>query len=948
MAKYLLSLPPNLVDKFHELTGYSKSEWYCTSDPIGKKLGSGGGTVWLLNECYKSEDNNADFSQWVSKEKRILMHAGGQSRRLPSYAPSGKVLTPIPVFRWKRGQRIDQNLLSLQMPLYEEIMSKTPKNLNTLIASGDVYIRATKGIGSIPDADVVCYGLWVEPSLAKNHGVFMMNRKTPKKLDYMLQKPSTELLAELTQSHFFLMDIGVWILSDKAVEILRNKCLSNTNDEVTEYDLYGTFGCALGNNPSKKDEQLGDLSVEIIPLNGGEFYHYGTSAELISSTTAIQNLVKDQRFIIQRDVKRQPSVFTQNTKIDIKALAEHNEVWIENSHISSNWKIKSKNIITGVPQNNWDISLKEGQCIDVVPIGEKEYVVRPYGYNDHFRGSLTDENTLFMGVPFSQWISERQLYITDFQNIHDLQVSNIYPISKDLTLLGRVLKWLIGDSNEDMRETYLSLPRISADEISNVANLRRLEKQRSEFRKSNLEHMAANYLNSVFYQTDLKQSAKLFAEGNISLPKELPTETPIMTRIHDAMFRSEYKRNRQEDYSKEHNDAFRLLSEGIVEQIKEDKQTPTLGVCSDQIVWGRCPVRIDLAGGWSDTPPYSLTTGGNVVNMSILLNGQPPLQVYVKPSKELAIICRSIDLGAQERIETYDELATFNKVGSPFSIPKAALALAGFLPQFSAYSYSSLQEQLKDFGSGIEITLLSAIPAGSGLGTSSILAATVLGALSDFCYLGWDNMQIGNRTLILEQLLTTGGGWQDQYGGILQGVKLLQTSQGFDQTPIVRWLPNNIFTDGDYPKCHLLYYTGITRTAKNILTEIVRGMFLNSGQHLELLDKMKNHAIDMHDAILKGEFENYGRLVKKTWQQNKMLDSGTEPESVRNLCALIDDLCLGYKLPGAGGGGYLYMVAKDTDAAMKIRQILTEHPITPSARFVDMSLSREGLQVSRS
>lgn len=948
MAKYLLSLPPNLVDKFHELTGYSKSEWYCTSDPIGKKLGSGGGTVWLLNECYKSEDNNADFSQWVSKEKRILMHAGGQSRRLPSYAPSGKVLTPIPVFRWKRGQRIDQNLLSLQMPLYEEIMSKTPKNLNTLIASGDVYIRATKGIGSIPDADVVCYGLWVEPSLAKNHGVFMMNRKTPKKLDYMLQKPSTELLAELTQSHFFLMDIGVWILSDKAVEILRNKCLSNTNDEVTEYDLYGTFGCALGNNPSKKDEQLGDLSVEIIPLNGGEFYHYGTSAELISSTTAIQNLVKDQRFIIQRDVKRQPSVFTQNTKIDIKALAEHNEVWIENSHISSNWKIKSKNIITGVPQNNWDISLKEGQCIDVVPIGEKEYVVRPYGYNDHFRGSLTDENTLFMGVPFSQWISERQLYITDFQNIHDLQVSNIYPISKDLTLLGRVLKWLIGDSNGDMRETYLSLPRISADEISNVANLRRLEKQRSEFRKSNLEHMAANYLNSVFYQTDLKQSAKLFAEGNISLPKELPTETQIMTRIHDAMFRSEYKRNRQEDYSKEHNDAFRLLSEGIVEQIKEDKQTPTLGVCSDQIVWGRCPVRIDLAGGWSDTPPYSLTTGGNVVNMSILLNGQPPLQVYVKPSKELAIICRSIDLGAQERIETYDELATFNKVGSPFSIPKAALALAGFLPQFSAYSYSSLQEQLKDFGSGIEITLLSAIPAGSGLGTSSILAATVLGALSDFCYLGWDNMQIGNRTLILEQLLTTGGGWQDQYGGILQGVKLLQTSQGFDQTPIVRWLPNNIFTDGDYPKCHLLYYTGITRTAKNILTEIVRGMFLNSGQHLELLDKMKNHAIDMHDAILKGEFENYGRLVKKTWQQNKMLDSGTEPESVRNLCALIDDLCLGYKLPGAGGGGYLYMVAKDTDAAMKIRQILTEHPITPSARFVDMSLSREGLQVSRS
>lgn len=948
MAKYLLSLPPNLVDKFHELTGYSKSEWYCTSDPIGRKLGSGGGTVWLLNECYKSECDETDFRQWVSKEKRILMHAGGQSRRLPSYAPSGKVLTPIPIFRWKRGQRIDQNLLSLQMPLYEEIMSKTPKNLNTLIASGDVYIRATKGIGSIPDADVVCYGLWVEPNLAKNHGVFMMNRKTPRRLDYMLQKPTTEQLAELTQTHFFLMDIGVWILSDRAVEVLRNKCLSNIDGEVTEYDLYGTFGCALGSNPSKEDDVLRDLSVEIVPLNGGEFYHYGTSAELISSTTAIQNLVKDQRFIIQREVKRQPSVFTQNTKIDIKALAEHNEIWIENSHISSNWKLQSKNIITGVPQNSWDICLKEGQCIDVVPIGEREYVVRPYGYNDHFRGKLSDENTYFIGQPFNRWISERQLYITDFENIYDLQVSNIFPISQDIELLGRIVKWMIGDSDEDMKEIYLSLPRISADEISNIANLRRLEKQRSAFRESNLESMLANYSNSVFYQTDLKQSAKLFADGDLSLPKELPNETPIMTRIHDSMFRSEYKKNKQEDYSKEHNKAFSLLSEGIVEQIKEDKQSPTLAVCSDQIVWGRCPVRIDLAGGWTDTPPYSLTTGGNVVNMSILLNGQPPLQVYIKPSKELAIICRSIDLGAQERIETYQELATFNKVGSPFSIPKAALALCGFLPQFSTYSYNSLQEQLKDFGSGIEITLLSAIPAGSGLGTSSILASTVLGALSDFCYLGWDNMQIGNRTLILEQLLTTGGGWQDQYGGILQGVKLLQTSQGFDQTPIVRWLPNNIFTDGDYPKCHLLYYTGITRTAKNILTEIVRGMFLNSGQHLELLDKMKNHAIDMHDAILKGEFENYGKLIKKTWNQNKQLDSGTEPDNIKKLCALIDDLCLGYKLPGAGGGGYLYMVAKDTNAAMKIRQLLADNPITYSARFVDMSLSKEGLQISRS
>jgi len=63
---------------------------------------------------------------------------------------------------------------------------------------------------------------------------------------------------------------------------------------------------------------------------------------------------------------------------------------------------------------------------------------------------------------------------------------------------------------------------------------------------------------------------------------------------------------------------------------------------------------------------------------------------------------------------------------------------------------------------------------------------------------------------------------------------------------------------------------------------------------------------------------------------------------------LIDDLCLGYKLPGAGGGGYLYMVAKDPEAAARVRQILTENRPFPNARFVEMGLSAKGLQISRS
>ena len=201
---------------------------------------------------------------------------------------------------------------------------------------------------------------------------------------------------------------------------------------------------------------------------------------------------------------------------------------------------------------------------------------------------------------------------------------------------------------------------------------------------------------------------------------------------------------------------------------------------------------------------------------------------------------------------------------------------------------------------------------------------------------------------MLEQLLTTGGGWQDQFGGLLHGVKLLQTDRGFSQTPEVRYLPSALFTQADYKACHLLYYTGITRTAKTILAEIVRKMFLNESDELMLLRDMKAHALDMFEAIQHMDFDRMGRLVRKTWTQNQLLDSGTNPAAVAHLTSLIDDLSLGYKLPGAGGGGYLYMVAKDVDAAARIRKILSDNRPNDKARFVEMSLCSKGFQVSRS
>lgn len=911
--KKLLSLPPNLVGWFHDITGYPKSEWFCTNDPIDHKLGSGGGTTWLLTQAYENEmahsdaNNQKTFDEWLSSEKRLLLHAGGQSRRLPAYAPSGKVLTPVPVFRWERGQRLSQDLLSLQIPLYKKIMDAAPSSLHTMIVSGDVLIRTTQPLQPIPEADVVCYGLWLGPEIAKNHGVFVSSCDTPSVLKCMLQKPSPATLGTIQKDHYYLTDIGIWLLSDKAVKVLMS--------HKGEYDLYSEFGGAMGTEPTLNDEAVKELKVAILPLSGGEFYHFGTSHELLSSTLAIQNLVNDQRLIMHHSRKPHPCIFIQNS-ITKKAVDSSNEeVWIENSYISEGWSISQKNIITGVPKNNWNITLAPGQCIDIVPMGETQYVVRPYGFNDRFAG--------------------------------EEQQRPQFPIVDNIDEAGLVLRYMLNQETEGEdkgkgKAIFNKAQKISAEQISATANLRRLFEQRREFRKHNWSALADNYEHSVFYQLDLNDAAKEFKANGIAMPKPLPDSAPLLTRMKDAMFRGD------------NDKAFGLLREGIVKTSNANGiNMPTLSsmsnkVATDQIVWGRSPVRIDIAGGWTDTPPFCLMEGGSVVNLAIELNGQQPIQTYVKPCREHHVVLKSIDLGASEIVETYEQLADFKRVGSPFSIPKAALALAGFLPQYSQEKYPDLKSQLMAFGCGIEITLLSAIPAGSGLGTSSVLAATVLGTINDFLSLGWDKNEICHKTLVLEQLLTTGGGWQDQFGGVLQGVKLLQTCKGFEQQPIVHWLPTDLYTQPEYQACHLLYYTGITRTAKTILAEIVQKMFLNDHDQVALLREMKAHSLQMYEAIQRNDFKEMGKLVGKTWLQNQAIDAGTNPLEVKKLTDLIDDLCLGYKLPGAGGGGYLYMVAKDPEAAARIKVILNANRPNGNARFVGMSLSKTGLQVSRS
>jgi len=197
-------------------------------------------------------------------------------------------------------------------------------------------------------------------------------------------------------------------------------------------------------------------------------------------------------------------------------------------------------------------------------------------------------------------------------------------------------------------------------------------------------------------------------------------------------------------------------------------------------------------------------------------------------------------------------------------------------------------------------------------------------------------------------MLTTGGGWQDQVGGVARGLKRIDTQPGLQQDPLVRWLPADLFTDPAPKSCMLLYYTGITRMAKSILKEIVAGVLRKDSRRLGLLNELGEHAAATYEALARGQWDGLCNCIRRSWELNQRLDTGTNPPEVQAILDRVGDYLAAAKLLGAGGGGYMLMLAKDQEAAMRIRRELEESPAGPRARFVAFTVSDTGLEITRS
>ncbi|MBP7275262.1 MAG: bifunctional fucokinase/L-fucose-1-P-guanylyltransferase [Kiritimatiellae bacterium] len=977
----ILTLPPAMVEAFATAEPRWAKRAHAFCDPPGRPLGSAGGAVHALVSAWRAETRGGKpFESWLaSGPLRQIIHAGGESRRLPAYATIGKAFIPIPVFRWSWGGRLDQTLLDLQAPLLDAIAARAPASSRLMIASGDVAILSPPP-DHVPDADVIITGLWTTPEAASHFGVLFCDRNHPSRLVTFLQKPSPSRISKLSEQHLFLVDAGIWLFSARAVDRLMSASGWNPRRQsfraggAARHDLYYEFALGLGAQPDQPRRALSDLTVAVLPLPHGEFHHFGSSRDIIQSVLRLQNRVLDQTRMFHGAAHPHPSQFVQNSTLDRPlAQSKASTLWVENSHIPDTWRLSSRHVITGIPPNAWSVELPPGTCLDWVPIaapGARRRAARDpaaalaargalrfYGFEDSFRGSVRDPQTLWLGRPAADWFERRGVSPQDAapkgsaRADFDIQQARLFPVQPFADLDSSYIAWLTAESPvTDARWTkkWKNSRRVSAAELLIHSDPSALSRARAARRARVLPALAVNWRRSIFYRMDLAHVADTIRKSGLPMPPPLRLEPddPPLVRARDEMLRAAL--DRPASRARHEKAAFRVLRDEIVRGIRSRPALPNNTLLDDQIIWARSPVRLDMAGGWTDTPPYCIEHGGRVLNVAVELNGQPPIQVFIRRSAERRIVVRSIDLGISETLSTYQDIADYARLGSGFAIARAALALAGFHPDFADHAPSSLDAQLRAVGGGLELSLLCAVPKGSGLGTSSILAATVLGALADFGGLNWDRAELMDRTLALEQMLGSGGGWQDQAGGVYPGVKLVETDPGFDQCPRVRWLPADFLSAPENAGRMMLYYTGLTRVARGVLGEIVRGLFLNRGNVIETVGEIGENALAGYEAFQRQDMDAVAEVVRNSWALNQQLDSGTNTPMVQAILNRCGDDLASAKLLGAGGGGYLFMIARDAAAAVRLRARLNARPPNALARFVGFSVSHTGLQITRS
>ena len=346
-----------------------------------------------------------------------------------------------------------------------------------------------------------------------------------------------------------------------------------------------------------------------------------------------------------------------------------------------------------------------------------------------------------------------------------------------------------------------------------------------------------------------------------------------------------------------------------------------------QAVKVTAPARIDLSGGWSDTPPICYDRGGTVMVAGVTLEGVQPIEAAVSRRTASGVLVRSKDLKKRRVLKTDTEIADHSDPHDWCALVKAALTVTGY--------------KVKD--GGLEIALSSGLPKGSGMGTSSILGACTVAALDNIAGRKFDVHRVMELTLRLEQEMNTGGGWEDQMGALVPGLKILRTKAGKRQRP--EW---DVVADVKpfaalLKERGLLYFTGEKRMARNVLRGVISNYKADGEEGKERVAALRDGAEHCFAAIKSGDWERFAACVNEYWMLKKAMDPGSTNERIEYIIARMSPWTSAVSIAGAGGGGFMFILAKSAEAKKKIVASLNRRPPVKWAKFYDFDVDEKGL-----
>lgn len=916
----------------------SRTVFAVIPDEDGVRVGSGGATLSVLRYIREREKS--------FKGLRILViHSGGDSKRVPQYSALGKLFSPVPhcLPDGRASSLFDESLIAV---------SSVPGRIREgmLLLSGDVLLLFNPLLIDYSGRGAAAISFKEPVATGRDHGVYLRGENGNVKA-FLHKQPESELrrLGAVNDAGAVDIDTGALIFGVDVLNALYGLILTKGEPDLQKYrdfvngkvrlSLYGDFQYPMAEDATleqfllEKPEgemcpQLCDarralwnalrpFRMKLMRLAPAKFIHFGTVMEI---QRLMQEEVKDYRDLgwsrcvsssIDDRCAGYVSVLSPNASVG-------RNCYLEVSYVHSGARVGDGTVLSYVDLHEGDV-IPSYAVLHALKLMNGKFVCRIYGVKDNPKEGFFFGNALEQ-IAIELNIGSNKLWPENEE--HSLWNALLYPecdtVQEAVSWAVRIYKMAV--SGEKPSKEWESLNRQSLCSGFHEADPKALLSWNQRMR----ELVQMNDIERLIEEGRPAHEAAGKLDGPLS-----PVQEQWMCTHLD---RADLSRKMRLHYyvgtalGDIHGGIEVQAAFGVLRKEVLDRSLTGLTECRDaSIVSGEytvsLPLRVNWGGGWSDTPPYCHEKGGTVLNAAILLEGKYPVSVTLKRLEEPIVIFESRDMDLYGTFDTIEALQAVGDPFDPFALQKAALLSCGIIP----VQGGSLKELLARLGGGFLMdTEVTRVPKGSGLGTSSILAAACVKALLGFMGISCTQEELYSRVLCMEQIMSTGGGWQDQAGGLSPGIKFITSRPGFPQKLRVEKVELDDQTAVQLNQRFALIYTGQRRLARNLLRDVVGRYIGNESDAVFALNEIQRIAALMRFELERGNIDAFARLLSRHWELSKKIDAGSSNTLINQIFDAVEDLICGRMICGAGGGGFLQVILRSGVSKEEVQQRLRE------------------------